>query len=63
MPYFNGKPITKAEARAIILRDYPSKKVKLKKEKAFLAFGARQPLDSSKSHIEPLFPNTILSTF
>jgi len=58
----NGKPITKAEARAIILRDYPSKKAKLKKEKAFLAFSARQSLDSSKSHIKPLSPSTILST-
>lgn len=54
----NGNPITKAEAKVIILRDYPSKKVKQKKEKALLAFSTRQSLNSSKSRIEPLPPKT-----
>ena len=61
----NGKPISKAEARTIILRDYPGKKAKQKKEKALLAFTTGQSLDFPKSHIESLPPKTlkpILST-
>ncbi|MFH1776199.1 MAG: hypothetical protein ABH952_01345, partial [Candidatus Omnitrophota bacterium] len=57
----NGNPISKTEARAIIFRDYPSKKAKQKKEKALLAFSTRQSFDSSKSHIEPLPHRTIES--
>ena len=57
----NGNPISKSEARAIILRDYPSTKNKQKKEKAPLAsFDTGQSLDSPKrkSHIKPLPPKT-----
>lgn len=52
----NGRPISASQARAIILRDYPSKKHKQKKEKAPLAFNTRQSFDSSKSHIGPPSP-------
>ena len=48
-----GNDITKSEARKIILRNYPSKQ---KKEKALLAFSARQLKSSSKSQYEYLSP-------
>lgn len=57
----NGNPISKTEARAIILRNYPNTKTKQKKEKALLAsFNTGQFLDSPKrkSHIKPLPPKT-----
>lgn len=51
-----GNEITKAEARKIILRNYPSKQEKQKKEKAPLVFSARQLKSSSKNRKENLSP-------